>query len=79
MKPGQPFYTLHTHGGWYVTRPGFRRTLGELGVPGIAASRASGHTWRWIGIGAGSFAVLAAVAAAVAVRRRPQSAPAPAA
>jgi len=76
MKPGQPFYTMHTHGGWYVARPGLRRTLEDAGLPGASRSGGSTHTWRWLGIGAGALAVLAA--AVLLLRRRPQSTPAPA-
>jgi hypothetical protein len=77
MKPGQPFFQgMQTQGGWYVARPGLRRTLGQLGLPRLEPSDA--HTWRWVGIAALAFGALAAVAAAVLLRRRPQSSPAPA-
>jgi hypothetical protein len=73
MKPGQPFYTMHTYGGWYVAKPRLKRTLLEAGV--LSGGRGS-HTWRWVGIAALALIGLVA-AAAVLLRRRPQSAPAP--
>jgi hypothetical protein len=78
MKPGQPFFRgMQTHGGWYVARPGLRRTLVQAGLPETAPSGTATHTWRWLGIGAGTFAALAATALLL-LRRRPQSTPAPA-
>jgi hypothetical protein len=76
MKPGQPFYEMHTYGGWYVAKPGLKRTLVEAGLPGVVAGGTS-HTWRWMGIGALAFGAVACASAFV-LRRRPQSAPAPA-
>jgi hypothetical protein len=78
MQPGQPFLNgMRTHGGWYVARPGLRRTLEQAGLT-RAASGGDTHTWRWLGIGALALAALAA-ATALLLRRRPQSTPAPAA
>jgi hypothetical protein len=76
MKPGQPFYTMHTYGGWYVAKPGLKRTLIEAGLPGIGAGGTS-HTWRWIGIGAAALGALVC-AAALLLRRRTHATPAPA-
>jgi hypothetical protein len=72
MKPGQPFFEVHTYGGWYVANPGLQRTLVDVGLPGGGSS----HTWRWLGVGALALAALACTAALL-LRRRPQSAPAP--
>jgi MYXO-CTERM domain-containing protein len=73
MRPGQPFFEMHTYGGWYVAKPGLMRTLHEAGV---LNGGGDSHTWRWVGIGALALVGLVA-AAAVRLRRRPQSAPAP--
>ena len=75
MKPGQPFFRgMHTYGGWYVGKPGLKRTLLEAGV---LNGGGDSHTWRWVGIAALALIGLVA-AAAVLLRRRPQSTPAPA-
>jgi hypothetical protein len=76
MKPGQPFYDMHTYGGWYVGKPGLKRTILEAGLPRAGAGGTS-HTWHWIGIGVLAFGT-AACALAFVLRRRPQSAPLPA-
>jgi hypothetical protein len=78
MKSGQPFFQgMQTQGGWYVARPGLKRALVQVGLPGLEP-KSSSHAWRWLGIAALAFAALAAVAAALLSRRRPQSRPAPA-
>ena len=74
MKAGQPFYDMHTYGGWYVAKPGLKRTLLEAGLPGVGAGGSS-HTWRWVGIGALALGAVASVAVFL-LRRRPQTAPA---
>jgi hypothetical protein len=73
MKPGQPFFEMHTYGGWYVAKPGLKRTLLEAGV--LNGGRGS-HTWLWVGIAALALIGLAA-AAVVLLKHRLQSVPAP--
>jgi MYXO-CTERM domain-containing protein len=73
MRPGQQFFGLiRTHGGWYIAKPGLRRTLIDAG---LLTSGPSDRTtaWRWIGVSAGALLALLAIAAALLLRRRPQS------
>jgi hypothetical protein len=78
MKPGQAFFgAMRTHGGWYVAKPGLRRTLLASGLPGRTVSGGTTHWWRWAGITSLAVAALAAGIVAFLLRRRPQSAPAP--
>jgi hypothetical protein len=77
MRAGQAFYVMHTHGGWYVAKPGLRRTLLDAGLPGGSTAAGGTNWWRWVGATALAFAVLAASATFFVLRRRPQSTPAP--
>ena len=79
MRAGQAFYVMHTHGGWYVAKPGLRRTLLDAGLPGGSEPAGGTNWWRWIAAAAVALAALAAAAAFFVLRRRPQSTPAPAA
>ena len=79
MKPGQPYFELvRTHGGWYVARPGLRRTLVVAGLPETPPTAASSRVWR-IALLAPALAALAGAGALLVLRRRPQSRPAAAA
>jgi hypothetical protein len=77
MKPAQPFYgAMQTQGGWYVARPGLRRTLVQAGLPAAAPTDGGSHVWRRLGMSVVALAVLAAAAALLRLKRRPQSRPA---
>jgi hypothetical protein len=75
MKPGQHFFQgMKTEGGWYVARPGLKRTLVQVGLPGLEPGGTNALPW----LGIAALAAFAAIVAAVLLRRRPRSTPAPA-
>ena len=79
MKPGQPFLELvGTHGGWYVARPGLRRTLVAAGLPETRPTAASSRVWR-IALPASALAAIASAGGLLVLRRRAHSRPATAA
>jgi len=68
MRPGQRVWVgMRTHGGWFVSGPGLKVMLVELGLP-KSPPTASGPSfpWAWTGLGVAVFVVLLVLA----LRRR---------
>jgi len=67
MRAGQPFWGMHTHGGWFVGETGLKQALIKSGLPkSPPAFGGSAFPWGWTVGGAAGFVLLVVFA----LRRR---------